>query len=437
MGYAYAEAIPSWNVIEGTNLVDATVNLKKNKRVRIERINIYGNEITRDKVLRRELKIAEGDYYNRDKIEKSKENMYRLELFENQEIKERKGSSDDKMILDIEGEESLRRSISFSAGYGGYEKFMFQANYANNNLFGKGQTIEFDALLGGTTTRFNITYREPWLFDKPVRGSVTVYDWDMDYDEYTRKRLGGGAGIAFLLGFDDYTRATVNYAYDKSEVTDIYSSSAYIQSMAGEHVTSSTTFGIERNSKDRPWDTSKGSLNYLTFEYAGGIFGGDSAFNKYQFGSTLYLPVMWKTVFVINTELGYVQGRSGGELPLYEKFRLGGIDSVRGYEWGSISPLDPQTYDELGGDMKWVYKLEYRVPLVKDQGMTGLIFFDTGNAFNKSQSWKKGAGMSVGFGIRWRAPMMGYLRLEYGYKLKDNINDRDSGRFEFKMGGSY
>ena len=437
MGYAYAEATPSNNIVENTNLVDIMINVQKNKRVRIERINIYGNEITRDKVLRRELKFSEGDYYSRKNLAKSRENLERIGLFENQEIKERKGSSDDLIVLDIDGDEKLRRSVTFSAGYGGYEKFMFQASYANNNLNGRGQNFELDALLGGTTTRFNVTFREPWLFDKPVRGSVSAYKWDMDYDQYTRKRVGGGLGIAFLLGLDDYTRGTAHYTYDQSEITDIsWYASNYIKAMAGETLTSSITLGIERDSKDRPWDTSKGSLNYLTFEYAGGLLGGDAAYNKYQLGSYFYIPIVGKTVLVVTTELGVVQGRSDGRLPLYEKYRLGGIDSVRGYEWGTISPLDPQTYDELGGDRKWLYKLEYRVPFTKAQGITGLIFFDAGNAFDRDKSWKNGAGKSVGFGIRWYSPM-GPLRLEYGYKLKESRNDPDKGRFEFKISGAY
>ena len=437
LGYAYAEALPSTRDIEGTNLVDIILKIQKNKRVRIERINISGNEKTKDKVIRRELKLSEGEYFSRKKLEKSRENIARTGLYEDNEIKTRKGSSDDLMVIDIDGKEQDRTTVSFSAGYGGYEKYVFMVEYANNNMFGRGQNIALSAMAGGTTTRFNITYREPWLFDKPVRGSITAYDSVMDYDEYTRERVGGGAGIAFLLGLDDYTRGTVNYTYDKSEITDIFSTSPYILSQAGETVVSSATFGIERNSKNVPWDTSKGSLNYLTFEYAGGLFGGDAAFNKYLFSSTFYMPVIWNTVLVVNTELGMIQGRSSGRLPLYEKFRLGGIDSVRGYEWGAISPLDPQTYDELGGNRKWLYKLEYRFPLAKGKGLTGLIFFDAGNAYDSDKSWKNGAGKSVGFGVRWFAPGLGPLRFEYGYKLKSSRNDPDNGMFEFRVGGSY
>ncbi len=437
MGYAYTDVDFRAKKLPGTNYADAILTIQKNKRVRVERINFFGNEITKDKVLRRELKLAEGDYFSSTKLAKSRENLDRISLFENHEVKTRRGSSDDKMVIDIEGEEKLQRSISFSAGYGGYEKFQVALQYENSNMWGRNQNFSLNALLGKRTTRFNLSLTEPWLFDKPVRGSISLYNWDIDYDEYTRERVGGNAGLAFLLGLDDYTRGTVRYSYDSSEVTDIYSgASALIQDMAGKHLTSSVTLGIERNSKDRVWDTSSGSLSYLSFEYAGGGLGGNVAFNKYLAGSTFYLPLMWKTVLVVNTEIGLVQGRSDGRLPLYEKFLLGGIDTVRGYEYGTISPLDPTTYDEIGGDRMWLYKLEFRFPLVKGEGLTGLIFFDAGNAYAKEKSWKTGAGTSVGFGVRWRSPM-GPLRLEYGFKLNERSNDDQDGRFEFKIGGNF
>ncbi len=439
MGYAYADVRPMPSEVKGKNLINVNYKIDKNKRVKIERINIYGNEVTKDKVIRRELRLAEGEYFSRVLLKASEANINRLDIYEKPEIKQRKGSSDNEMIIDIEGKEQLQRSVSFSAGYGGYERLAVQLQFEDNNMFGTGRNFSIQAMAGSASTRFNATFKDPWLFDKPVRGTISAYNWDIDYDEYTRKRLGGNAGIAFLLGLDDFTRGTVQYTYDKGTVTNIYPGAALaIQQMAGTYLTSSVTVGIERNSEDRWWDTSSGSLNAFTLEYAGGPFGGDIAFNKYLLTSIWYLPVFKKTVLVTETQLGYIQGRSDGLLPLYEKFQIGGIDTVRGYEWGTISPVDPLTYNEIGGSYMWLYKIEYRVPIKQgEQGMTALVFLDTGNAFNKDMSWKEGAGASVGIGIRWRSPM-GPLRLEYGYKLNNtNVNDTASGKFEFKIGGSF
>jgi outer membrane protein insertion porin family len=132
---------------------------------------------------------------------------------------------------------------------------------------------------------------------------------------------------------------------------------------------------------------------------------------------------------------GYVVQRAGGRLPVYEKFRLGGIDSVRGYEWGDIVPVDPATGGDVGGDKMWLWNIEYRLPLLQKEGVWALVFFDAGNAFRKDDNWRSGARRSVGFGIRWRSPM-GPLRLEYGWKLDKRPGD-SSGEFEFSMGGYF
>jgi outer membrane protein insertion porin family len=434
LGYAYAEATPSSKEIEGTDHVNLNIRVEKKKRVRIERINIFGNEITKDKVLRRELKIKEGEYFNSEKLAKSRENLDRLEIFKKHEAKIRRGTTDDQMIIDIEGEEQLQRSISFSAGYGGYEGLMFQLQFENNNLLGRGQNFSIEAMVGSQTTNFNATFTEPWMFDRPVTGTISVFKMDRDYDDYTYKNTGGSTGLSFLLGLDDYTRGSVSYSYNNSELEYVYSSVP--GDLFSKYLTSSTTFGISRNTKDKWWDTTKGSVNTLTFQYAGGVLGGDVAYNRYTFNSSWYLPVFKGTVLIASAQLGYIEGRSDGILPYDEKFKLGGIDTVRGYEWGTISPLYPGTDDfEIGGTKMWLYKIEYRIPFKKgEKGVTGLVFFDSGNAFD--ENWKIGAGSSVGFGIRWQSPM-GPLRLEYGFKLNERPNDTESGKFEFKVGGSF
>lgn len=436
-GYAYVEIAPLVKEKEESLLVDISFKIIKNKKVRFERINIIGNDTTRDKVIRRELDFAEGEDFSGLKLAKSSARLNRLYYIENNEIKTGPGTKDDLMQVDVEIEERPAGKVEFALGYGGFDKFATMFSYGSGNFRGLGQTFEIDATFSSRSTRFNLSFTEPWLFDRKIRGSANIFRWDLDYDDYTRERLGGEISISSLMGWDEYTWGSLKYTYDDSTVTDINErSSVIIQDMAGAYLTSSVTFGINRNSQDRPWNTSRGSVNSFNLEYAGGFLGGDVSFNKYTLNSIWYLPMIWKTVLVTNLQFGYVQGRSDGRLPLYEKFRIGGIDTVRGFEWGTISPLDPETYDELGGDKNWVYKLEYRFPLVKGEGIRGLVFFDSGNAFTKGTSWVSGAGTSVGFGVRWISPM-GPIRLEYGIKLNKIPNDDSNGRFEFKMAGTY
>ena len=436
-GYAYADVTPIPKEDDENYLVDITYKINKKKKVRFERINIIGNSITRDKVIRRELKVIEGDYFSGEKLNKSTENLYRLGFFEDIAVNTKNGSQDDLMVLDVEVKEQPTGSFSAGVGYSSFDKAMMLFQVSQNNLFGRGQKLGLQASLGSRTTEFDINFTEPWLFDIPLTSNFNIYNWKTEFDEYTKDSFGGSIGFSYPIErFDEYTRASIRYSYDDADVTDVWpTASLVIQDMVGSILTSSVTLGLERNSKDHPWNTRRGSVNYVTFEYSGGFLGGDSYFNKYEAVSAWFFPVWRKTVLMAKGTVGYIDPRSGGKLPIYEKYRLGGINSVRGYEWGTISPIDPATGDEIGGEKMWQYNLEYRFPLLDKEGIVGLVFFDAGNAFDDVGKWKTGARRSVGFGFRWFSPM-GPLRLEYGIKL-DKKPGESSGEFEFTMGGTF
>ena len=435
-GYAYTEVTPIPREDDENSLVDITFRIDKKKRVRFERINITGNSITRDKVIRRELAVVEGDYFSGTNLNKSISNLHRLGYFEDVEVNTKEGSQDDLMILDIEVKEQHTGTLSFGVGYSSFDAAIGTLQLAQRNLFGKGQLLSVQAYLGSRTTQVDLRFTEPWLFDRPISSHIRIFDWKTEYDEYTKDSLGGSLGLGVLLGIDEYTRGYVTYNYDNANVTDIIENAALvIKDMAGKNLTSSLMFQIERNSKDKPWDTSKGSVNSLEFEYAGGILGGDSYFNRYTASSIWFFPMWLRTVFVAKANIGYIDKRPGGRLPIYEKFRLGGLKTIRGYEWGTVSPLDPDTDDEIGGEKMWLYSLEYRFPLLQQRGLQGLVFFDVGNAFRKEDSWKTGARRGVGFGVRWYSPM-GPIEVEYGIAL-DKRPGYAAGQLEFNIGGEF
>ncbi len=436
-GYAYAEVTPRIQEDEKTKTVNVTYVISKGAKVKFERINIAGNTVTRDKVIRRELKVAEGEYFNGSALRKSMWNLQRLGYFENVEVQPRKGSTDDTMILDINVKEKPTGTFSFGVGYSSVDKVMIMAQVAEANFLGRGQKLSVKADLSGKSSEFDVTFFEPWLFDRPISGRVNVYKWKREYDEYTKDSLGGELGIGFPLGIDEYTRGTITYAFDRANVTDVADTAALeIKDMAGRNVTSSMTFVVKRDSRDRFWNTTKGSLNSISFEYAGGILGGDVYFNKYLGRSAWYFPLWHDTVFMAQGRWGYITKRSGGKLPVYQKFRIGGLNTVRGFDYASISPKDPLTGDRIGGEKMMIYNFEYRFPLFKEAGIVGLFFMDMGNVFSKDESYTfSGIKKSVGTGIRWYSPL-GPLRLEYG-KVLSPKEDEPSGNWEFSIGGVF
>jgi len=159
-----------------------------------------------------------------------------------------------------------------------------------------------------------------------------------------------------------------------------------IRDMEGRNLTSSITIGIDRDSRDRPWNTRSGSFNNLSFEYAGGPLGGmftSTDTSSPASGSSVALGLL----FHGRGRWGWVEQREGGKLPDYQKYRLGGISTVRGYDKDSIALIDPVTGDELGGEKMMIYNLEFRIPVLKEQGVLGVLFFDAGNVFDEDDTW--------------------------------------------------
>jgi len=435
-GYAFVDVSPQIKEDNREHKVDITYRISKGKKVTFERVMITGNDKTRDKVIRRELKVIEGGYFSGKKLKRSGQNLHRLGFFEDVELNTRKGSSDEEMILDIHVKERATGMFSVGAGYSSVEKAIGMLEISQSNLFGRGQSLSARASVSSKSTRYTLSFTEPWLFDRPLTAGLDVYDWQYEFIEYTKDSTGGRLRFGFPLGLE-FTRGSVAYTYDDAEISDVAeTASQLLKDMLGRSVTSSLTFDITRDSRDRRFNAREGSDNSLSVEYAGGVLGGDNYFTKYRAKSAWFLPFFWDTAFCLQGRWGYVEKRPGGELPVYEKFFLGGMNTVRGFDYHSISPVDPVTGDRIGGEKMMVYNIEFRFPLLKEQGVVGVLFFDAGNVFTKEEDLTfSGIRMSAGAGIRWYSPV-GPLRLEWAYNL-DQRPGEASTNWEFTIGSPF
>lgn len=429
-GYAYAEVKPIINEDDEKYLADITYDITKGPKVRFERITISGNTVTRDKVIRRQLKVIEGEYFSGINLKKSSANLNRLGFFEDVQLETKKGSSDDLMRLNVKVKEKGTRTFSVGAGYSSAYSAFVTFQIADQNFLGYGQTLQANARIGGKNTEFDIKFFEPWLFDTRISFGADLYTWDQQYSDYSRDAMGAAFNFGYPLDIiDEYTRATARYDFDNSRIYDVKATQGPMFDMKGRNVTSSVTLAIKRDSRDKLWNTTKGSINELSFQYAG--LGGDEKFNKYRGRTTWFFPLFWETVFLVQGRAGYI--KDNGKLSVFQKFFLGGINTVRGYDYQTISPRDENGY-LVGGTKMMVYNVEYRFPLLKEQGVVGLVFFDAGNVFDDSQSWTfSGIKKSAGAGVRWYSPI-GPLRLEYGFKL-DRQGNESPGKWEFSVGG--
>lgn len=428
-GYARADVVPEIRKVPETATIDIVFHIDQNKPVYFERIIITGNTKTHDKVIRRELDVYEQELFRSNRLKRSIRNLHRLDFFEDVNVKTHQGSTDDQMVLQIDVAEKPTGTFTVGGGYSGVDKLYVMASVAERNLFGRGQFLEFRAQTGSQSQQFSLSFVEPWLFDIPLSSGVDVYKWQRDYDEYDRDSTGGG--LRFGYPIFDYTRGYIRYAYDVSDIDNISElASPYV--LAGRNVESSVSLSLVYDSRNREFNPSEGSTHRATVQYAG--LGGNIGFIKYTAETGWYYPLFWSTVFFAHGESGYVVKNSGKDLPDYERFYLGGINSLRGFDWRSVGPVNEDGI-EIGGDRYVQFNLEYIFPIIKDAGFMGLFFYDTGNAYEGGSINLGDMRESAGFGIRWYSPM-GPLRLERGYIL-DRKPGESSGRWEFTVGGFF
>ena len=433
-GYAYVEVKPEVNKDPDKHTVDVDVRITKGDLVYFERIMISGNHSTRDKVIRRELGVAEGDLFNSEAIRNANMRLHRLQFFEDVGITPSKGTKPDQMNLGVKVKEKRTGSFMVGAGYSTVDSFMVMGQIQETNLFGRGQTISLRGQLGGTSTRYTLSFTEPWLFDRPVSAGVDLYNWEREYISYSKDAVG----VRFRLGFPTpfpSTRLYTYYTYEVATVADVDDgASLIIKDQEGDHSTSAVQVILRRDTRDHYFNPTHGSDNSLSLEYAG--LGGTNHFFKTTFDTGWYWPLWFKHVFVTHGRIGYVTEVNEGDLPIYEKFFLGGINSLRGYDYWSVSPKDPLTGDPIGGETMLQFNLEYRFPLVSDFGLVGLVFYDAGNSWSKDDGYKiNDLRSSYGAGIRWNSPV-GPLRLEYGRVINPEKGE-DEANWEFTVGSMF
>ncbi len=435
-GHAYADISPRIDLDREKLTANVTYLINKGPLVYFEKIIITGNTKTRDKVIRRELMVYEQELFSGKRLKRGARNLYRLDFFEDIKVNTTKGSADDKMMLKVDVTEKLTGAFSFGGGYSSVDNLFVMASISQRNLFGRGQILNLRAQLGGRTTRFTLSFTEPWLFDIPLSAGFDLYNTVWDYDTYYKDSTGGT--LRFGYPVLDYTRVYLSYNYDRSDIEDLQpDASLLITDMKGKNVGHTLTGTLRRDSRDRVFNPTEGSDNSFTIKHAGTPFGGDIGFTKYIVDSGWYIPLFWDTVGMLHGRGGFIHEDTVGKVPLWERFYMGGLGSIRGYGWRDISPRDPTTGDEIGGDRMVQFNVEFIFPVVKKAGLIGLLFYDTGNVYDNGENINVGDfRKSIGYGIRWYSPI-GPIRLEYGYILDDKEGRKGEGGWEFTMGAAF
>jgi outer membrane protein insertion porin family len=431
-GYANADIVPLIKENNEQLVVDVTFDIHQGEKVYFERIDIAGNVKTRDKVIRRELRVYEQDLFSATNLKESIKNLRRLEYFEDVNFATTPGSAPNHMNLKISVKERPTGTFGLGAGYSTQDRLVGMVEVSQNNLFGRGQQIKIQGIIGSISHRLRASFVEPYLFDRPLSLGLDAFNWEREYSEYTRVSKGGTIRLSHPLKWK-YTRLFWMYRFENVQLLDLLpDSSQQLLQAATIHNTSATSFVIRRDSRDSLFAPTHGSDNSVSVEMAG--LGGDTAFVRYIAETGWYFPLKWDCVGLLHGRVGGMNKLHWGQMPAYELFYLGGIDTIRGFKYAEISPRDPATGDRIGGPRFLQLNSEFRFPLYKKLGLSGTLFVDAGNVYGPNYVGPF-LRTSAGVGVRWFSPM-GPLRVEWGYNLSKHPWERSSA-WEFSMGGTF
>jgi outer membrane protein insertion porin family len=433
-GYAKPDISPIVKRNKEEQQVNFIFKIIKGPPIYFERIIISGNTRTRDKVIRRELKAIETELFSKKKIEKSLRNLQRLNYFDNVEIKPSQGSDENKMDLNIDVSEIDTGSFIFGVGYSSQESLSGSIEVIEGNLFGRGQTIKAKVNISGESALYSIKFIEPWLFDVPLSTGVEIYNQENEYDYYDKDSKGGSLDFSYKIIED--LRIGIKYNYEDFTISNVEPEFTTVDS--GRFLTTSVTPSIIYDSRDRRFTPRRGVFSKLSVEYADDTLGGDINFTKSIAEAGFYIPLFWKFTWVIHGKAGHLDDRTEGDPDIdYERFYLGGINSIRGFKNGDIYASFING-EERGGEKLIQFNTEITFPVLEKHGVSAVFFYDQGDVFLENEDFTLSDNFSsFGFGFRWASPM-GPMRLEYGIVEKGKeIEDPGSGRIQFSIGAYF
>ncbi|EAT16176.1 outer membrane protein assembly factor BamA [Desulfuromonas acetoxidans] len=462
-GYAYVNVSPVTLINNEQRTVDVTFEIEQGVQVHIGRINIGGNTKTRDKVIRREMVLVEGDLYSASRLEASRKRVNNLGFFSEVNVDTVEAGAEEIMDVQVDVKEQSTGTFSVGFGYSSVDGFIGQGSISQDNFLGKAWRLNLAGSFGGDSTTYQLGLLDPYFMDKNLALGFDVYRTDREWDEYSREATEGKIKLGIPITYA--TRTFFIYKFEQKDIYDVDNlASYYIREQEGSSTLSSIYASISTNTTDYRPDPTSGYMSEVSVEFAG--LGGSEKFVKTILDHRHFVPIKWGIVFSAHGQVGFVHKVGGEEIPVDERFYLGGINTMRGFENREVGPWEwgrdyarneagelldengdiydpngtvPLGYvdstterDFIGGVKEAFCNLELIFPLLKDAGLKGVVFFDIGNTWDQGEEFMSDLRYSTGVGIRWNSPL-GPLRLEWGYNL-DPEEYEDNSQFDFSIG---
>jgi len=440
LGYAFVDVNPktTFNRESDPPTVDINYEITKGQKMYFGKFTIVGNSKTRDNVVRREFEVADSELYSGTKLSKSKTNIERLGFFEEVQAIRSRDSEDERLLnYKIKVKEKptgqLQAALGFQPGQSKVENRWFgQGRYNEENQSGYGWKTSvtgkwnggknYSLELGFTNPRVNDSH---WSlgFSSFLNNEVREITDDIELQE---RRVGGSVTLGRKI--IELIRGSLTYKISKIRTS---SESFIIDKLREDGIQSTMIFGVGRNSTNNYLDPSSGSNVKATQSVTGGPLGGDFQFMESGFDSSFYFPIdfseTYRTYFHLKGVVSYIYPLGDEPIPIFERYRLGGFNDLRGYSFREIGPhfnimQNPQgrlSRLNKGGDKKMYLQMEYFMPLIPEAGIKALIFADAGRVYDDDESIEfQGFKKDYGFGFRWITPIAPF-RFEWAYPYED------------------
>jgi outer membrane protein insertion porin family len=448
LGYAFAQVNPQVQTDPASKTLTIVLNVIEGPKVYIQRIDITGNTRTEDKVIRRELTVAEGDGYNQSKIDKSTANLKNLGFFKDQKITSSNGSTAQQVILNTAVTEQATGQFSLGGGYSSSLGALANAGISQNNFIGTGVNASINALLAQRGTQLNIGVTNPYFLDRNLIAGVDAfrtvtdsYTSSSSSYNYTESSIGGDVRLGYR--FNDHVRQSFTYSLSSRYVGSIpTNTSIYITDEAGGSSLSQLSQTLTFDYLDDELNPTSGPLADLTLDFAG--LGGTARYIRISPDFSYYIPLehvfgnkAWVLKFSANG--GYLIPIENYQDRIIDRFFLGG-DSLRGFADGGVGPHDVYYGDSLGGRVMYSQstELHFPLPVSPDIGISGFMFVDVGAAFQMKSIYVtptlaqpddgkvydySSPRVGTGVGVSWNTPF-GLINLSFAEPVLKQPGDQ-------------
>lgn len=432
-GYAFAEVTPSITTDDANRTAIVIMNIKEGSLIRIRRINITGNDKTRDNVIRRELRVREQQVIDTVAMKRSFQRLNNLNYFETVEILPDQVAPD-RVDLDVKVKEKPTGSFSVGGGFSTLDQLVAIANITEGNLFGRGYTARVRGQLGQRRTLGLISFRNPYLQDSPTSVQIDVFRTRTNFLTYQEDRTGGSLTLGRFLS--EYVSGSLSLFGEELKIQNPQGNAPqFIVQQIGSQSSTGFRSTLIRDTRDYYLNPRTGWRHNIGLDYATKLFGGTNHFYKVELDTLKYTPLWFDLRHMIRARYGIVEGIGSNPTPVPERLFVGGINTLRGFQFGRAGPVTSSNTPE-GAERQIILNNDLIFPVSPEAKLNGVLFFDYGIGYNSNQNINLlDLRRSAGLEVRWISPF-GPLRAAYGLNLDKRPGEKNAV-FEFSVGSIF